>query len=186
MIDNDCKPVGLAPLYKAAAYLGALCCRFVHVKREAAFRELRDVVVGINHLYKITCQLIHIHWLKFVFVLLPLFAFFSQQITLRAKFAKVGGKGTRPSNCQCQCICELKFPSGGNQDGSKKANARMASVRVIRGQFWFLRRRRWNCRLKEWSDEKLPITSAQSAVPINEGRAPLSSNSVHNLFRGFD
>ena len=61
VIDNDCKPVGLAPLYKAAAYLGALCCRFVHVKREAAFRELRDVVVGINHLYKITCQLINIH-----------------------------------------------------------------------------------------------------------------------------
>ena len=50
MIDNDCKPVGLAPLYKAAAYLGALCCRFVHIKREAAFRELWYVVVGINHL----------------------------------------------------------------------------------------------------------------------------------------
>ena len=57
-------------------------------------------------------------------MLLPLFAFFSQQITLRAKFAKVGGKGTRPSNCQCQCICELKFPSGGNQDGSKKVKCK--------------------------------------------------------------
>ena len=52
------------------------------------------------------------------------FAFFLQQISLSAKFAKVGGKGTRPSNCQCQCICELKFPSVGNQDGSKKVKCK--------------------------------------------------------------
>ena len=124
MIDNDCKPVGLAPLYKAAAYLGALCCRFVHVKREAAFRELWDVVVGINHLYKNHMSIDSYSLTQIRICVASFICFFLNQITLSAKFAKVGGKGTRPSNCQCQCICELKFPSGGNQDGSKKVNCK--------------------------------------------------------------
>ena len=116
MIDNDCKPVGLAPLYKAAAYLGALCCRFVHIEREATFRELWDVVVGINHLQ--THVSIDSYSLIIFHKCFASFFAFSTTNKFECKVCK--GKGTRPSNCQCQCICELKFPSGGNQDGSKK------------------------------------------------------------------